>query len=386
MSIPSQISGVSTTGKITPVSDELTKESRFLPSRRDLCLLFVGAIIIRVAMSYLVTYLSHHPMWMAAYGGDGVSYLRYALLIAGHPSKSMEVFDLRVFPGMPLLIAGVLKLGGNLEYTGLGIAWISGGVAAAAAAALYRDKRVGIAVMLLLPDYISATASTASEGPMLALTLLGLLLATRQRWLSGGLLFGMAGLCRPMACFAVVGFLWMAVKRREWRGAVTVAVASLAVVAAALIGMHIYFGNAMKGIQIYANSPRAYGGDLFLWPMESLIMTPFWFPPVSIFKIAMVWGMVLFVAGGCFLTWRRFFKPERSGRDIFSLPWLLGNSLFALFVGGRWGFQIYPRLQIPSEPALFWAYERWLPRRWYWWALIGIASFGECIVVTLRHV
>lgn len=224
-----------------------------------------------------------------------------------------------------------------------------------------------------------------SEGPVLAASLVDLLLATCKRVWLVGIVLGIAGTFRPMACFAVLGFIVLSALRKRWRDAIIVVITSFLVVMGALLAMKLYFGDPFKGVRTYANDPRAYDGKLFLLPFQSIIMTPYWYPPVPKGKIAYVWAHVALVFVGCALSARRFFARDRNGRDVLSFPWLIANSLFALTVGGRWGFQIYPRLQAPSEPALFWAYRKWLPRGLGWWVLIGIAAFAQSVINMSRN-
>src|SRR5205823_8859794 len=92
----------------------------------------------------------------------------------------------------------------------LAIPWICSGVAAAAAAAFFANRRLGWAMIFLLPHYLSYSSMPMSEAPLLAATLTGMALARRQGvWgvATGGLVMGVAGLIRPVACFALAGLL-----------------------------------------------------------------------------------------------------------------------------------------------------------------------------------
>ncbi len=65
-------------------------------------------------------------------------------------------------------------------------------------------------------------------------------------------------------------------------------------------------------------------------------------------------------------------------------PWLLGNTLFVLCIGSGWGFNHFPRFNIPAQPALFYALSPLLPRHWIWWALFTAGSFATA-VFTVMH-
>src|SRR4051794_16268759 len=213
-------------------------------SARTLWQLALLAVVVRAAYTLITAKLRGIPL--SAYpaygdGGEIIEYGRWLLGRAGVPSDYVA----RQFPGMPVTVAGLLLLPIPLWVSMLVFQWGMAALFVAAGAALYRDWRIGVALVFLVPDTLLVTGgATAAEGPMLALGTLGLLCAVRGRPIAGGLLLGAAGVYRPMACFAVLGYLCYAASRREWRAFWVVGVLSAAVVGVALLGVRWAWGDA----------------------------------------------------------------------------------------------------------------------------------------------
>jgi hypothetical protein len=239
---------------------------------------------------------------------------------------------------------------------------------------------------LVIPDLLLSTGGIqATEGPMLAFSTLGLLCATRGRPIAGGLLLGIAGVYRPMACFAVLGYACYALSRREYRRAVVVPLLAALVVAAAVLALKHLWGDPLKGARAYANDPTAYGGELLTWPFKSLLLTPL-HQHVARPKLLLVYAHVLLVAVACVLLIRRTIDPaRRAPLDLLSLPWLLANTAFVLCVGNVWGFHAFPRFITPAAPAMFHALRSYLPKCRCTWICIGIASFIVAVAIFARR-
>ena len=360
------------------------------PTPTDFAVIVVLSLLTRLICSLAGMHLMHltAPQY-AIHLGDGYSYLNYARYLVGQ-RQGVEAFDLRLFPGTPMLIALLYRIGVPLTAAGLGLTLVSSAVANALGAAVAKDRRVGWAMVALTPDWLISGSSVASEAPLLAFTLLGLWLVLRkhQSWLAttcGGLLLGFAGTIRPVACFAVIGYLLYAARFRLWRHAVVVATTSAAVVGAAMLFMHFRMGDALHGVKIYARDSNAYGGQLLWFPGRSLLTTPFWYPVPRI-KIVLVWGEALVLLFTCVVAVRNYRRRDADRFDLLSMPWLIGNTLFLLCVGNHWGFNIFKRLTLPALPAELGTLRRWNPR-WlpYAWPLVGAASMAVAIVLIVRH-
>jgi hypothetical protein len=196
-------------------------------------------------------------------------------------------------------------------------------------------------------------------------------------------------------------------------GAVRIALASSLTVLAGIGMVHLFTGDALAGVRVYANSPRAYGGQLVAWPFESLVMTPLRMH-VGMGKVLYIGVHVAIVVSACFLlmgqTWRilpRVARGEQSAAGlaagsaedscavclpsadlsadargagvsgycfltIVSAVWLVGNTAFVLCIGSTWGFAHFPRFCIPAQPALFWGVRRWLPGSRGFWLILGV--------------
>ena len=364
-----------------PVSRRMVSPSQFPAtlkhpvSNRELIFIALSAIAFRVAIFLTASALFNISFDTYICKGDGESYLAYAKAIFGD-SSGLREYDRRVFPGFPALIAIVHAVGAPIGVAGLAITWVSAGIAAMLAAKLFDDRRVGWAMVMLIPHWPINSSLVMSEAPLLALALAGLCLVRVNRPIPAGLMMGLGGLVRPMACFTVMGAMFSRILRREWRSALICGSAAAAVVLAGIASLHIWTGDAFAGTRIYANDPGTYRGEIWMWPFQSLVTTPFR-QPVSAWKMIYIWLHVVLTLAACGILIRQLVRQGRGldERDAMALPWLAGNTLFVLCIGSTWGFDHFPRFTIPAMPAMFWAIRAILSQRWYWWMLIGIGSF-----------
>jgi hypothetical protein len=225
-----------------------------------------------------------------------------------------------------------------------------------------------------------------SEAPLLAFTLVGLVLIVGKRHaVFGGILLGFAGLIRPMACFAVVGVMLALLSQRRVREMLISAACAAAIIASGAIALHLLSGDALRGVRIYHNSPRTYGGEIFALPFQSLITTPAR-EHVSVGFVVYIYAHVVIVLSACvLLVWRALRRSSTVGLDLLAFGWLAGNTLFQLCIGSGWGFRHFPRFAIPAQPALFWALHPYLPRRAWPWLVAGGGVFYmavECVNLT----
>jgi hypothetical protein len=329
---------------------------------RSLCVLFAIAVLLRVGVFLTASHVYHIPLAQYAAKGDGGSYLAYASAILGDSSQLTE-YDRRVFPGYPALIAVGHFCGLSLPKAALLIDWISAGVAVVAAGLLFAERRVAWAMIFLIPHYLTNSSLAMSEAPLLAFTLVGLLLIAQGRHaLIGGVLLGFAGLVRPMACFAVIGVMLALLAERRVRDSLISAACAAAVFAAGVLALHLLSGDALRGVRIYQNSPRTYGGEIFVLPFQSLLATPR-HEHVSVGFVVYIYAHVLIVLGACaLLGYRALRGSSTTALDLLAFGWLAGNTLFQICIGSGWGFRHFPRFAIPAQPALFWALHPYLPR------------------------
>ena len=333
------------------------------PTRRRL--LIVALLTLGVRAVYALGWLGLSGEGLSGEGltaytahGDGYSYLNYARFVAGDVSE-LSAYDRRVFPGLPMLLAAVRLLGVPVEIAGLLVAVAAGVAANVLAAVLFRDWRVGLLMAVCPPIYVACGPMVGNETPMLALLTGGLVLAVRGgcwRVAAAGLLLGAAGAVRPMAAFGVLGLTAYLATHRRWADALTSGAIAAAVVGLALAAVAAWFDDPLEGVKEYQRSERAYAGSIFDWPLASILRTP-GAEGVPLVKVVYVWGYLL-AAVACVgvLVWRTI-RPRDAGRPMLLLAsvWAGLNLAFALCVGDKWGFHIFPRLLLPALPAMLWA-------------------------------
>ena len=346
------------------------------------------ALIARVLVFAVGSYLSHWSLADFANLNDGESYLR----VAGDmidPSTVVAHFDRRVFIGYPSLIALGGLAGAPLAASALAVSWLSSAVAAIFAARLFADRRIGWALAVFPPSWIQFSTLAMSEAALLAFVAAGVYAVIRRQWIiAGALALGFAGLVRPVACFAVLGILALYAYRRAWWRGVLVGGISAAVVGAGFFVLRLWRGDALEGVKIYATSKHSFGGELFTWPFESLITTPFQMD-VPAWRIAYVWLCVAFVIGGCVLAALKARQQRGTARGdlaLLSAVWLAANTLFVLCMGNKYGFYYFDRHIIVALPPLLWAYADRFPRHLATWVIVGIASVAAGLVGVLSSV
>jgi hypothetical protein len=346
------------------------------PRRGEVLTIGLVAILLRVIIFAVEV---HGGISVADYTkkGDTPSYMANAQVMCGERSlASLSEYETRVFPGYPAMIAVTHRLGVPLRMSALLVTWICAGIAAAAAAMVFDDARVGWAMTCLVPHYLLISSLGMSEAPMLAVVLVALLASQRNRPVVAGVLFGFAGVIRPMACFALVGLMYARAREGKWKSGLFVLCITGVVFGLEILAMQWWTGNAMRGVHVYAQHPDAYAGHMFEWPFQSLLTTPKK-DGTPIGKVIYIWVHVAITLFACgWITEKALHGGRSKPRDAVAFPWLAGNSIFVFCIGGVWGFRHFARFTIPAAPAMFWTLRRWLPRKMRWWVLIaGVSMF-----------
>ena len=342
----------------------------------------IGLIALAMRATVALVICLAWPMTLDQYATlyDGESYVAMARAMA--LGEVLEPYHGRVFPGLPAWAALLHSVGVPISLGLTATNWLCAALATVLAGRLFNDRRVAWATACLPPHWVMNSSLAMTEAPMLALSLVGLLVAMRPApriSAAGGAMLGAAGLVRPMACFAVVGLIAMRWRERQWKRGLLLGAAALGVVVLGMIATHVWRGNALAGPQYYANDGNTYGGQLLALPFDSLVMTPFRRSDVTPLRTGYVWLHAVVVLLACGLAIRHL---RRSSLDTLAAIWLLGNTLFVLCVGSRWGFECFHRFVIPASPAAFWFLRPWLPRGRWWWpiaaATVGFAILSVC--------
>ncbi|HTQ79446.1 MAG TPA: hypothetical protein VMM92_05580 [Thermoanaerobaculia bacterium] len=372
----------------------ITTGSSHAAGRRELLAMAVFALSLRIALFALATGLTHTTF--AAYAGaaDGYQYLSYAHAWRGDAADFVaHPYYRRLFPGYPALIAALSVIGVPEAAAALLPSWLAAPFVAVLAALYFGDRRVGWAMAALTPAYVFSGSLISTEALCLLFSLAGLWLAGRDRasatsatsvasaaW-GAGVAFGLGGLFRPVAVFAMLGAVAREVIGRRFAAAVALTATAGLTVASGLALVHWRFGDALMSLNQYKKDPQAYAGELFTWPFKSLLTVPLT-TPVPAWKLAYVGVHALAVLLACALAVRQGLQregEESRGLSAVAAVWLLGNTLYVLSIGNIWGFHDFPRFIVPALPPLFWVLRRFLPRRPIVWLALGLL----CVVLSL---
>src|SRR5438105_11327160 len=110
---------------------------------------------------------------------------------------------------------------------------------------------------------------------------------------------------------------------------------------------------------------------------------------VAAWRVAYVWSYVLVTLAACWIVVRDL-RRRQSGSEEYladlrlSAPWLVGNTIFTLFIGHIWGFYQFHRFILVALPPLLWVFREYYPKRWAGWLVVGAVSFTLALVGVLR--
>jgi len=244
----------------------------------------------------------------------------------------------------------------------------------------------GWAAAVLTPSFIFSGSLLSTEAMCLLFSLLGILQArdSTRRALAAGLAFGLGGLFRSVAVFAMLGAVAVDIAAGRRRQALMVTAVAGLTIAAGLTALQWRFGDALMTVRW---NSRGYGGEILTWPFKSLLTTPLT-TPVAAWKIAFVALHVAAALGGCLLA-ARALRAAQMGEErelaLSAAVWLWGNTLYVLCIGSVWGFHDFPRFLIPALPPLFWAWRRFLPTRPWIWVVVGAISLALALPPARRR-
>jgi len=348
----------------------------------DLWPIAFTALALRLLSVLIVCIGWHISFANYTHKGDGVSYQHVASAILGDAS-ALSIYDQRVFIGYPLLIAATHILTFlPMSAASLLVTLISAAAVPAMTARFCHSRRAGWAVAILYPHVWCNFALPMSEAPMLVFALAGLLAGRNQRAITAGIFFGLAILIRPVAIFALFGWLVDRLAHGHFARAVESTIfASIVGLLGLLLSQHLY-GSPLHNVSVYASSPQAYAGPIFTWPLHAILwMTFFGHPGVWRWLYILAHPTLAAVA-----VWLLLQRPQQKHRPVH-VVWLTCNTAFALCVGlgaGNWGFEHLPRFLIPALPPLAQAYSDFLPRRKWPYVLVAVGLL-VLSVVQLAH-
>jgi hypothetical protein len=344
-----------------------------------LAAIFAAAFFARVVFFAVASHLTGLDGVKFAELADGHSYIATARSMAGE-AVLLNDYDHRVFPGLPMLLAGGIKLALPPHAMALGLNWLADALVALLTVLIFREWRLGLAIALLPPTFLMESTGVASEPTMLVFTLLSLWLLRERRMLAAGLAVGFALAIRPMALGAWAGGFAVLVLVRDGRGALRLAFGTLLALGLVALWLYRWNGDPLISFRTQYSHKDAYAGAPFCLPLENFIRFTLsrGLPPL---RLGYLWAHALVALAACGLLARELWREGFGAMAARPLPWMLGvwlalNTGVALCINGFWGVQIFPRLLVPALPALLYPFRAWLPRGALAWLAIAAASFA----------
>lgn len=353
---------------------------------RELLAMALVALGFRLLLAAGAMMVTHSTLIDLARAGDGYQFIAYSRAWTGYDAEfAANPYFGRLFPGYPLLIAGLNLLGMPISLATLLPSWLAGAVTAPLAAVAF-ERRVGWAMATLVPAFTFQVSLMSTEALCLFCASLAFLLWRSQRPISAGLTFGVGAMFRPMIVFGMLGATAAdALDRRIGKSAKMIVAAGLSIVPC-LWAVEARFGDAIMSARRYATDATAYRSAVLTWPFSTLALVP-WRTHVAPWKLVFVGAHLVVVLVGCALALQQWRSRDRSRGELAtaSLVWLWSNTLFVLCVGYPWGFHDFPRYLVPALPPLFLVYRRYLPQRTWVWLGLGLLSIALAFEPTVRR-
>lgn len=309
--------------------------------------------------------------------GDGYSYVTVGQQLAGGPEAAR--YDRRVFLGVPLIIAGAIRVGLEPQIFSLilcSVAWVAFLIALSH---LLGDYCYGIVAAVFPPTLVLDTSLVGTEQVMLLLETGAFLLAARGR--TSGILFAAAliayaTLVRPAAIFAGGGLLIGLYQLFGLKRGLTFAVA----LALMTLGIHAvvthYYWSIFESSRIYQTEQGAYGsaGHLFTYPYGSFVMAV---QNGELAQRAFLFKLTFCVAGlACIILLVRRTILRPSPLNLAIGAWGVCGYVFVICIGSFWGARIHPRALSWTLPCLIAPVIPLFPRRGFGLIAVGMAAFS----------
>lgn len=334
---------------------------------------------------------------------DAGSFKNVASCLAGLASPgTLSMYDGRVFPGWPLLLApGFLAFPALywMHFLTLGLVglclWLF---------SRFTDSTPALLLFALTPPaWVLNGVHAMAEPAFLAGSLGALFLASRRQWLWAGVLGGFTCVIKPYGIFPALGLVVMALWSDPSRPGRVRDFTALAVgglggpLVYVLLNLYL-FGNPIRQFAVYGmpleelnvtpEIAEKIGHASGHWgmPFVALLQTP-WLMPTSPAKILYIYAhavaVILLGVGALYRFWKGKIAPTPVNAAL--LAWLWGCG-FAIFCGGPyWGFHGFDRYCVWLWPALLLLYAEELKKReWLSWGLCG-ASLALSVLMVFRH-
>lgn len=324
---------------------------------------------------------------------DGREYLMVAAALgSSERTAALPAEARRLGVGYPLLIRSTSAVVPP-HLAALGLAVLGAAAATALLLLLGIPARAVALFAVLTPSWVAFSATAMSEGPFVAIMLLGLLVWRRDSWRSGaaaGMLFGASAIVRPVGA-VVFAALWLVRTRLGGRGrsgSDRVAGMTVAPIAGFALPVVVWAAGAAVGLG-FARQVGTYMARDLAVPFASLVhgfTTPL-SDPLKWAQNVLVVGLV--GAASWVLASRVRTGDSSTGtRSRDWLAWLVSQVGFALVLPSSWVFECLARFVVPALPAVAAALEPWVPRRR---STLGIAlavvtsvSVGVSVLWNLR--
>lgn len=179
---------------------------------RIIILSLCTAVLLRIAILFIGSEITHTPIHSIANAHDGKEYITYTNAIKHLDLNSIPVPTRRLYPGYPLTIA-LLSFVFPYWVSGYIITFLGVILTIIFTHILFNSRQITFAAGFIYPAWLYYTSFVMSEGLFIALLLCAMLLEKKKNYYLCSLLLGFAYLTRPVALFLAIALFLSRIRK-----------------------------------------------------------------------------------------------------------------------------------------------------------------------------
>jgi len=348
------------------------------------CLL-AALLFVATRLGVFELYSLRHYNMLQADPGDYVSAAEY---ITHHGRLLNDAsIESRVFPGLPMVMAAVNRLVGNMVLTGYLVSWLSALGSIFLFHKIFGNFRATLLYTTFVPSWLMTSTLIMGEG-LTFLLMLTAVWAFREKALTRRLVLLVAAgfllLVRYPAVFFLVPFLiassWH--RRDDWKRfllyAGACAVLPLAYLVWTGVTLHEFFPQQRGQLAFFLDTAGDYPARILTWPGQSLLHGLGLAGVPLAKKLSVLASLVLLVGVTVrFFTWGTQSElPDHAdaagAEPARPFGWACAaHFFFHLCIGGSFGFSSFDRYVSQLDPLVVRGLAGDRQVRWVW---IGVAA------------
>jgi len=301
--------------------------------------------------------------------GDNAPYVAIANAIEHWDFSHLHV---KLFWGLPYamsVLSSVTKVG-NLNSL-LAISVLSSFVAVAQVWRLW-GSWVALAFLILSREWLERSLLGGAEPLFLAFLFSGFWAARNERWALASFLAALATIVRPMGVFGLVAIGIVLLVRRNYRVLARAIAIGAGVGLLYIVPLKLYFGDSMANVKGYDHADWNSNSPVGL-PFVAIVHDAFGGGATKLnLARTIVWVFFVLTSALVMLRGERG-KEYAKNYPVEVFFWLL-YLIFLVTYNSSWARAEFPRFAIPLVPFAAFAFDSWIPRRYWLLTILGLLA------------